>query len=549
MTETNPYIRNAEREGWSEWITSERDEKAVRDGKCFFDNSAANRVFRFFEKALCHFKGEWNGKPFRLADWQKKMVLGPIFGWKRTGDQTRRFRRSWIEIPKKNGKSAIGSGIGLYMLVGDHEPGAEIYSAATKKDQACNVHDSAIKMYQASPYLKNRLKLNKTTKTLFDEQTFSKYAILASDGPGSEGLNIHCLIADEMHVWSDRAFWDSLFYGGIARRQPLFFAITTAGIYDPSSLGWQEHDYAKNVLEGKAVNDEMYVYISAAGEKDDYLDPEVHRKANPGYGITVKPDEIMSAALEAKNKPSQRGPFLRYRLNVWASTGKSFFDMEKWKACNEKLDEASLSGRKCYGALDLASKLDIAAWVLLFPPVENNEPFKIVCRFYCPEETAEIRESKGTPYKTWGEQGYIRLTSGSAIDYEAIKSDILSDCSKFEVMEAAADPWNLEYLRQQLFNELQNLTIYEFPQNFSTLSNPTKELESWVVSKKMIHGGNPVLTWMAGNAVAVEDGKANVMLSKKKAKGKIDGIAALVMAVGRHMLKPESVGLIMPSWI
>lgn len=538
-------LRKAQREGWADWIMTDADEQAVRAG-CYFDVAAAERVFRFFERVLRHSKGEWGGQAFTLLEWQKRDLLGPLFGWRRA-DGLRRFRRAHIEIPKKNGKSTLGAGVGLYMLEGDGEPGAEVYSAATKKEQASIVHGEAINMVKASPLLSRRLKINNTTKTIVNEATYSKYSVLASDAGGSEGLNIHCLVADELHVWKGRAFWDSLRYGYAARRQPLAFVITTAGIYDRTTLGWQEHEYAQKILEGKEENPEFFAYIRAADPDDDILDPATHAKANPSYGVTIRPEEMMQAAREAVQKKSEMGPFLRYRLNIWSEQADSFFDMAAWDRCSHPVDEEALRGRRCFGGLDLANRRDVAAWVLLFPPTDEDPLWRVLPRLFVPGETAAKRESEdGVKYATWGREGLMILTDGDSIDNARIVEQVVKDAMVFDIQDVGADPWQLEALAQQVFDHLPDLQIVQVGQNFRDLSEPTKELESLVLSGKLAHGGHDVLRWMAGNCVPIEDGNENIRLSKKRSKEKIDGIAALTTALARAMMSEEA-GLIAPS--
>jgi phage terminase large subunit-like protein len=325
------WTKRARAEGWKDCVRSDADELACRQGY-YFDRAAAERVFRFFERVLHHSKGIWGGRPFLLEQWQKEELLGPLFGWMRP-DGTRRYRRAHIELPKKNGKSSIAAGIGLFMLCADSENGSDCFSAATRKEQASLVHDEAIHMVRSSPLLSKQLTINNTTKVIAHQQSYSRYRVLASDADGAEGLNIHCLIADELHCWPDRKFWDSLKYGFAARRQPLCFVITTAGIYDPSTLGWQEHEYAERVLSGSVIDLEFFALIRAADKAapdgDGYLDPEQHKKANPNYNVTIQPAEIAKAAQDAKEKVSERGPFLRYRLNLWVNQAERF---STWKS-------------------------------------------------------------------------------------------------------------------------------------------------------------------------------------------------------------------------
>jgi phage terminase large subunit-like protein len=544
LTQDTTWKRKAKREGWLRFVQSDVDEIACRQGY-YFDKAAAQRVFNFFERVLRHSKGMWGGQPFLLQPWQKDELLGPIFGWKRP-DGLRRFRRVHVELPKKNGKSTLAAGVGLYMLRGDGENGADVFSAATKKEQAALVHNEAITMVKVSPLLSRQLKINETTKVIAWEETYSRYSVLAADAEGAEGLNIHALICDELHVWRGRKFWDSLRYGFAARKQALHFTITTAGIYDPTSLGYQEHEYAERVGNGSVIDLEFFPYIRAADKTaaldESYLSAEQHKKANPNYNVTIQPEEIAKAAADAKEKISERGPFLRYRLNLWVDEAESFFDMDRWRACSDPVDESKLVGRRCFGGLDLASKNDIAAWILLFPPTTTDVKWRVLCRFFVPQDNAVKREAESSAkYATWRRQGLITLTPGNTIDYEVIRKQIIADFKRFDIVQAGADPWNLEYIRQLVAAELNaNDKIIPVEQTFRELTNPTKELERLVLAGLLAHGGSEVLTWMAGNAVPREDENQNIKISRKRSKEKIDGIAALINALSRAMVARPS---------
>ena len=525
-------LAKAKREGWAEWIRTDADERSVLSG-CYFDFEAADFVRRFF-RCLCHSKGKkWAGKPFVLEPWQWENIVGPLFGWMGP-DGNRRYRTAYIEQPKKTGKSELAAGIGLYLVVGDSEPGAEVYSCATKRDQAAIVHDEAVRMRKASRSLAKRLTLNKTTKTLADPATNSKYAALASDGIGSEGLNAHALIVDELHVWSDRSFWDALKYATIGRTQPVKFIITTAGVYDQTSIGWQEHEHAIRVRDGETEADDYLVYIRGADPDADWLDPKTHEMATPGYGTIINPDEMLKAAKDAANRPIDRNTFLRYRLNIWVDAVDSVIDSAAWDACKGVVDEDELVGRECFGGLDLASRKDIAAFVMVFPPTDDDPNWVVLPRLFVPGDNAAKRErDERVPYETWGHQGHLILTEGNRVDYECIRQQILDDGQRFGLRDIGADKWNLEYLRQRL----PDVEVVEYGQNYKDMSAPTKELiDSLIPACEIRHNGNPAMKWMAGNLVLFTDGNENAMPNKKKSTGKIDGFVALIMAIGRAML-------------
>ncbi len=535
----NPKVRVSKAEGWSEWIRSEHDERAVANG-CHFSISHAEHVRSFFEKWLRHSKGIWGGRPFTLLDWQWDGLIAPMFGWLR-GDGYRRIRRCYCEIPKKNGKSTLGSGVGLYLVVADGEPGSEVYSAATKRDQAAIVHNEAINMVRASPMLLKRLRINESTKTITCHATMSKYLALASDGPGSEGFNIHGLIVDELHAWKDRSFWDTLRYGFAARKQPLTLVITTAGVHNKTSLGWQEHEYARRWLEGEIKDEEYHAFVRCAGKDDDPFAATTHAKANPSLPEIIDPLEIMKAAVDAQNKPAELFAFMRYRLSVWTESSSSWLDMVKWDACDEEVEESALAGRKCFAGLDLASRRDLTAWVLLFPPTDDDPKWRILARFWVPRDGAAVRaKNDGVKYLVWHRQGWITLTDGNDTDDSGvIRAQIERDIATFDIQRegVGADKWNLSAIRQAV--DPDGEYIVEFGQNFHDMSPPMKKLEAMVMDEKVAHGGNPVLRWNVANVKVIDDTNANIRPSKKHSTEKIDGAVALIMALGRAEAQTE----------
>lgn len=536
-----PKVRKAKTDGWAKWIRNEHDERAVANG-CRFDIKRAEHVRDFFRNYLRHSKGtRWAGQPFELLDWQWQEIIGPAFGWLRP-DGTRRFRMVYAEVAKKNGKSTLGSGVGLYLLVGDGEPGAEVYSAATKQEQASIVHGEAINMVAVSKTLLQHVRLNRSTRVISYPAQNAKYAALAADAAGSEGVNIHGLIADEMHVWKDRAFWDSLRYGGIARTQPFTLIVTTAGVYDKTSLGWQQHEYARKWLAGDVENQEYLAYIRCAGDglstAVDILDPVLHEQANPSYGDIVDPTEILNEAKLAKDQPIELFTFLRYRLNIWTASVTSYILPEKWDACDDPVDEESLRGRDCFGGLDLSTRNDLTAEVLIFPPKDEGEKWKILCRCWLPIERARARSQKeGMKFLLWAEQGFLNLTEGNETSYADVKAQVRSDIEKFNVTAIGTDMWQAADISQQL--DPTNEHIVAVGQNMQDMSPPTKQLDTLALDGKLAHGGNPVLRWAIQNVKIIDDTNANVRPSKKHSADKIDPAVALIMALGQAMVDSD----------
>lgn len=532
-----PAIRKAKSDGWAEWIRNEHDEQAVANG-CRFDIKRAEHYRTFGRTYLQHSKGRWAGQPFELMPWEWEDVAGPMFGWLRP-DGTRRIRVVYVEVPKKTGKSTFGATVGNYLLVGDGEPGAEVYSAATKQEQASIVHGEAINMVAVSKPLLQHVRINRSTKVISYPRQHAKYAALSKDAAGSEGLNIHGLIVDEMHVWTDRAFWDSLRYGGIARTQPLTLILTTAGVYDKTSLGWQQHEYARKWLAGDVENQEYLAYIRCAGDglntNVDILDPALHEEANPSYGEIVDPVEIMNEAKLAKDQPIELFTFLRYRLNVWTASVTSYILPAAWDACDDPVDEESLRGRTCFGGLDLSTRKDLTAEVLIFPPKDEDEKWKILCRCWMPIVRARDRSQKeGMKFLLWAKEGFLNLTEGNETSYADVKTQLRADIAKFNIKGFGTDMWQAADISQQL--DPNNEHIVAVGQNMQDMSPPTKQLDTLALDGKLAHGGNPVLRWAVQNVKIIDDTNDNHRPTKKHSADKIDPAVALIMALGQAMI-------------
>jgi len=504
------------------------DRLAVEQG-CYYDAKAADRVVQFFHRFLRHSKGQWGGKPFKLLDWQEWELIRPLFGWKRA-DGTRRFRRAYVEIPKKNGKSTICSGLALYLLLADREQGAEVYSAAADKDQAGIVFNEAKNMVDASPSLVDRLVVVDSRKRINDPASKSWFRALSADAPTKEGLNIHGLIFDELHAQPNRVLWDALKYGGASRRQPLFISITTAGT-NRNGICYEQHTYAERVLDGRVLDTEFFPLIYSVPESADWMLPETWRKANPSYGVTISEDSFKADAMEASENVGSQNSFRRYRLNQWVQQEERWLDMAQWRACHSKVPDLKDPTLPFFGGLDLASTQDIAAYVQLFYSADWH--FK--CHFFIPEERLIKRVKKDkVPYDVWQKQGWLTVTRGNVIDEEHIIKIILESGDANRCREIAYDPWNAPHIVTRLADE--GVTMVPVRQGFPSLNYPTKELGKLVSAGKLNHGGNPVLEWMAGNVAVERDAADNIKPSKKKSFEKIDGIVACVMALSRYLV-------------
>jgi phage terminase large subunit-like protein len=497
-----------------------------------FDLEAARHAIGFFG-FLCHSKGEWAGQTFTLAPWQA-FVVGALFGWKRT-DGLRRFRTAYCAVPRKNGKSTLSAGLGLYLLVADGEQGAEIYSAATCRDQARIVFDQAKRMVTTSPALRRRVEV--LINNLHVEASASRFMPLSSDASTMDGLNVHGAIIDELHAHRTRHVVDVLETATGARRQPLLFEITTAG-YDRHSICYEHHDYSIKVLEGTVPDDSWFGFIAGADEGDDWTEPTVWRKANPNFGLSVKEDDLARKAEKAIALPGAQNAFRRMHLNEWTEQAERWIDLAAWDACAGPVDPEELRGRRCFGGLDLSTTTDVTALAWVFPPDGDDGLWHLLSRYFVPEDNLRQRaERDRVPYDLWARQGLIEATPGNVVDYSAIEQRILADSALFQVHEIAYDPWNATHIALRLQDE--GATMVEFRQGFRSMSAPTRELEKLIVSRKLAHGGNPVTRWMAANVAVAQDPAGNLKPAKDKSTERIDGIVALIMAIGRAMLPPQ----------
>ncbi len=490
----------------------------------YYSQDHADMVFDFFS-LLEHTKGKSAGKPFVLEAWQA-FVLAHLFGLVDSNGH-RITRTSYCSVARKNGKSSLAAGIALYLLIADGEGGAEVYSAATKRDQARIVYEQASEMVKVSPYLARAIEVRRSSLSV--TSTFSRFQALASDSHRLDGLNPSALILDELHSWADRNLWDVLATATGSRQHPLTFAITTAG-FDKTTVCWEQEDYSRKVLDGVINDDSWFAFISSLDEGDDWKDPNVWHKANPNLGTTISVDYLTTQASQAEQSPGRVQAFRRLHCNEWTESVTSFLDLSKWDVGNKPIDYKDLEGRHCYAGLDLASTTDVAALVLCFP-VETE--LIVLPYFFVPAGNADERLRRDRiPYPEWIESGYIEATPGHVIDYDAIRLRINELAELYDIREIAVDRWNATQLVVQLDGD--GLNVAFFGQGYRSMNSPTKELEAAVLSERVVHAGNPVLRWMASNLCIEQDPAGNYKPSKRRSTEKIDGMAALIMAIGRY---------------
>ena len=494
-----------------------------------YDKKKADRAVTFIEN-LCHTKGKWAGTPFCLLPWQEQLIRD-IFGIVKP-DGNRQFRTAFVEICKKVGKSELAAAVALYLLYADNEPSAEVYGAAADRQQASIVFDVAKQMVEMAPALMKRSKLMGATKRIVNYSNAGYYQVLSAEVGGKHGFSVSGLVFDEIHTQPNRQLYDVLTKGSSdARQNPLHFIITTAG-NDRHSIAYELHTKAVDILEGRRVDPTFYPVVYGLKDDEDWEDEANWYKVNPSLGYTVDIERLRDAYREAKQNPADEITFKWLRCNMWVSSTVAWIPDAIYMRGNEPIDMDALAGRDCYAGLDLSSTGDITALVLIFPPRDEEEKYVLLPYFWIPEETIPRRvKANSVPYDIWEKQGYIMSTEGNVIHYDFIEKFIMDLSEKYHILEIAVDRWNATQMIQNL--EGEGFTIVPFGQGFSSMSAPTKEFYRLLMEGRIIHGGNPVLRWMAGNVVIDTDPAGNIKVTKAKSKEKIDGIVAAIMALDR----------------
>lgn len=494
-----------------------------------YDKSAADYAVAFIEN-LCHTKGTWAGKPFELIDWQEQ-IIRDLFGTLKPNGY-RQFNTAYIEIPKKQGKSELAAAVALLLTCGDGEERAEVYGCAADRQQAAIVFDVAADMVRMCPALSKRVKILASQKRLIYTPTNSFYQVLSAEAYSKHGFNIHGVVFDELHTQPNRKLFDVMTKGsGDARMQPLYFLITTAGT-DTHSICYETHQKAKDIIEGRKIDPTFYPVIYGADESDDWTDPKVWKKANPSLDITVGIDKVKAACDSAKQNPGEENAFRQLRLNQWVKQAVRWMPMDKWDKCAFSVDDDELEGRVCYGGLDLSSTTDITAFVLVFPPLDEDDKYIILPYFWIPEDNLTLRVNRDhVPYDVWERQGYLQTTEGNVVHYGFIEKFIEKLGERFNIREIAFDRWGAVQMVQNL--EGMGFTVVPFGQGFKDMSSPTKELMKLVLEQKIAHGGHPVLRWNMDNIYIRTDPAGNIKADKEKSTEKIDGAVATIMALDR----------------
>lgn len=516
--------------GRYERLAVERHLNDLRKGRKFpyeFHPELGLFVCNFFEE-LEHYKGEKAGTKIILEGWQA-FIIYCVYGWIDKKTKLRRFNYADVVVARKNGKTTMAAGLGLFALVADGESGAEVYSAAVDKEQAKICWGAAKELAKKSPML-SFLLLYKSA--IIDEEGAAFFKPLSKDTKNKDGTSPSFAICDERHEWQNNALFNVIKSGMGARSQPLIFSITTAG-FNTALPYFQQQKYLKDILDGLVVQDNQFAIIYEPDKDDDISSEETWKKANPNYGVSVNKKYLMTEYLEARNKGGENMVnFLTKNLNMWCDAPEVWIDASYVAACDFGTEDSSLLGQRCYAGFDFASHVDIVALVLYFPYLEH-QPVK--CFFWLPEE--KVWQNKDdVDYRRWAEQGYIHLTPGNIIDIDAVVDGVLTVMSDYDVVKLAYDPYKTYHgIIQGLIKAGREEVLMEFSQGIGNVSEPTKEVQRLIEGAEVDLMRNPVLSWMFGNVILYKDNNENIRVSKGKSKNKIDGVAAFIDAVGGYM--------------
>lgn len=501
-----------------------------------WDVERSNKAQRFFETVLKLNGGEYEGQPFKLLWWQK-FVIGSLFGWMGV-DGFRRFRSAYIETAKGSGKSPLAAGIGMTGLVADGESRAEIYSAATKKDQAMILFRDAVAMVDHSPELSIRLQKSGTGERCWNLAylaTGSFFRPISSDD-GQSGPRPHIALIDEIHEHKTNTVVEMMRAGTKSRRQALIFMITNSGSSRHGPC-WGYHEYGAQVAEGTRIDDAFFPYICALDEDDDpFESEECWSKANPSLQEANLPGYkyIREQVTEAKGMPSKEAIVRRLNFCQWTDAESPWISHEVWKGAFLAFEIESLRGRRAVAGLDLSSTTDLTGLTFLVEPAEKNEPWKIVPFAWLPD--ADLQRKSDTdrvPYVQWAAEGYLNTTPGRAINKRIVLQKLSAMCEFFDVLAVAYDRWRIEDLL--VIAEDEGISLPEmvpFGQGYKDMSPALENFERMLLSNEIVHNGHPILTMCAGNAVTDSDPAGNRKLDKQQATGRIDLIIAAVMAAG-----------------
>ena len=516
------------------------DDKAAAKKKSFpykFDRDKAERVAKFIQ-LMPHTKGKWAQKNTKLAlePWQIFALCIP-FGWLKKKDNKRRYQKIDLYVPRKNGKSALAAALGNYMFVADGEYGAEVYSGATTEKQAWEVFRPAKLMVNRTPELKEYFGVEVNASNMHIYTDGSRFEPII--GKPGDGSSPSCAIVDEYHEHKDSQMYDTMETGMGAREQPILLTITTAGSNIGGPCYMRMRDCQK-MLEGSIEMPDTWAMIFTIDEDDDWTSEIALRKANPNFDVSVSGEFLISRQRDAKQSSRKQNTFRTKHLNEWVGAKTAWLNMQKWQQAPKRKDLTELEGRPCYIGLDLATKVDIVAAVLLFPPTTDDPYYHVHGRYYLPDarvmqDQADVNTER---YQAFANDGLLTLTLGEVVDFDIIKDDLYEFAGRFDVQEIAYDPWQATQLAQEL--EKEGLTMVEIRHTVQNISEPMKQLEALALQGLIAHGHCPVMTWMMSNVTAKMDVKENIYPNKERPENKIDGPVATIMALARAMVHEQA---------
>lgn len=478
---------------------------------------------------------DFYGQPFILQDWQHD-VLWNVYGTVNE-EGYRQYRFAYLEIPKKNGKTTLIAGLGVYHLTCD-PPQGQIYCCAADRHQASLVYKAAVSMIEQDDTLSKILKITDSRKEILNTQTGTILKVLSAEAYTKHGLNPTVVIFDELHAQPNRDLWDVMTFGaGAARKEPLWWVITTAGD-DPDrlSIGWEIHEHARKIRDGELHDPTWYVKIYGAPEDADIFDENVWYEANPSLGKTISIETVRQEALAARNSEASERLFRWLRLNQWVSLKRTgWLPLTLWDQTTGDWDLSELTGKRCYPGLDLSSTTDITGIVYLFPPQDGIPDWRFIHDAWIPEDNMKQRVAQDkVPYDIWVNQKYLHATPGNVVDYDFVEAKIIAASKQYDIRALGTDPWNSRMLTQRLMR--QGVDVVEIPQDMKNLSPAMKMIEMLMKKGLMSHEKNPLARWCFGNVAVVVDGNENIKPMKNKSKDRIDLTVALIIAMATAML-------------
>jgi phage terminase large subunit-like protein len=501
------------------------------------DEERGLRAVRFIERRCRHTKGRFYGSLFKLTPWQFVIVYS-FFGCV-DSDGKRLFYRLWFEVGKKNGKTELVAAMLEYCLFGLNEYGAEVYSAAASREQAGMTYKVMRDMTKQDPVLRKRAKWWDSKKTIANTMVGGEYISLSADANYNDGCNPSAVGVDEVHRHKSRDMWDVLRQGQGTREEPIFFGITTAGS-GRTGMAWEEHEHADAVIRGIVEDRHLLALVYSVPEEADWTDPKVWKLANPAMGDFLREDDIAEAVVKAQHTPTEEHSVRRLRLNQWVAAETKWLDLNAWDRCGGLVDESKLKGQSFYGGLDISHSQDFTAWCLLFPEdVGGETQYKALWRLWIPEEALVTRGVMKPTLEAWARDRFITIVPGSVVDLRYVEQQIERDCETFNLLEMGYDRFHAHGIISELMEVLGDDKLADVGQTYRFLNAPCKELERLLQQERINHGGNPVLRWMAANAVAEVNQDDLVRPSRKRSADKIDGVVTLLMALNRTLAYEE----------